>query len=142
MTLSQRIQRFLLGGVLGYALSVAITKGLGMGLSLPVVGIELPGLGLPFAASYAISIAVLIIWGFLYNYYYNFKTDRPMRSAFVPYLAALVSSTFVNYLTALFCNYLAPAQPAFSVAAGMIFGGIFKFTLYHKFVFPIAKKAK
>lgn len=124
---------------MGYFLGVTLTQGLGSGLEFKYYGIYIPGAGLSFTAAYGVSLCVLILWGFLYNYFYNFKTIRPMREAFVPYLGALGISAAVNYATAVVFESFFPAMPAIAVGAGMLAGGAVKFLLYHCYVFPLDK---
>jgi putative flippase GtrA len=130
--LVERVCRFLLGGVLGYVINLCVIRFLTVGF-----GSLVPGLGMVFAKASAISIGALLVWGFFYSYYFNFRTERAAVSALAPYFAAMGVSALSNYVTVNVLQWLFPQALNVNVACGMVVSGAVKFLLYHFVVFPL-----
>lgn len=131
----ERIWRFLLGGLLGYLINLCLIRCLTEGF-----GSSLPGLGMAFPTASAIGISTLLVWGFLYSYLFNFRTQRGALSALPPYLLAMAISAITNYLTVNVLQWMFPWLLNLNVACGMATSGVVKFLLYHYCVFPASCK--
>ena len=134
--LFERVWRFLLGGVLGYVINLCVIRLLTEGF-----GDAFAGLGMAFPRASAISIGALLVWGFFYSYYFNFRTQRAAVSVLAPYFAAMGASALSNYVTVNFLHWLFPEVLDVNVACGMAVSGVVKFFLYHHLVFPLPHRA-
>jgi hypothetical protein len=95
----------------------------------------------------ACSIGVATTFFFVWNYFINFRTDSRKRDALARYVTAValmwvLSSTMLTVLKhfdARMALQLAGAAIDLDIVATQFFLAGLKFTLYHKWVFPLEK---
>ena len=95
----------------------------------------------------ACSMGVSTVFFFLWNYFYNFRTDARKRDALVRYLFAVVlmwflSSNLLSFLKHHDFNHrlaLGHFPLDLDIIATQFFLSGLKFFLYHKWVFPLPK---
>lgn len=133
--LRSRIFWFLAGAILNYLLISTPFKWLRSNTDLPLWAIS------------ACSIGVSTSFFFAWNYFVNFRTDSRKRDALARYIGAvtlmwLLSSTtltLLKHFDAQMALQIAGLGIDLDIVATQFFLAGLKFTLYHKWVFPLAK---
>jgi hypothetical protein len=133
--LRSRIFWFLAGAGLNYLLISTPFKWLQANTALPLLAIS--------ACSLGVSTSFFFTW----NYFVNFRTDSRKRDAFARYVSAVGLMWLLSSITLTLLKQF-DAQMSFSlgripldldIVATQFFLAGLKFTLYHKWVFPLAK---
>jgi len=141
-----RLFWFLVGGLL----SIAVNAGL--------FRLFTEGFGWRISIAYALSLAIINVLLFLWNYVVGFKSDRHWTDAAWRQTVCLTVSNGLNYVLVLFLLKLFPHCPDFIadltrfwsllqtkvvtlwkegiIAAVQVFIAFFKFGLYHYWVYP------
>lgn len=96
----------------------------------------------------ACSIGVATSFFFLWNYFINFRTDSRKRDALARYIAAVatmwllssITLTILKHFDAQMSLRLGRIPIDLDIVATQFFLAGLKFTLYHKWVFPLAKR--
>jgi len=104
--------------------------------------------GLSVAAISACSIGLSTTFFFAWNYFINFRSDSRRRDALARYVAAVVvmwalSSTTLTILKHFNFNFslsLGRFPIDLDIVTTQVLIGGFKFLLYHRWVFPVAKQ--
>jgi hypothetical protein len=133
--LRSRIFWFLAGATLNYLLISTPFKYLRANTDLPLWGVS------------ACSIAVSTTFFFAWNYFVNFRTDSRKRDALARYVGAVTLMWLLSSATLTLLKHF-DAGRGFDIAgialdldivATQFFLAGLKFTLYHKWVFPLPK---
>jgi hypothetical protein len=133
--LRSRFFWFLAGAGVNYLLISTPFKWLSANTELPVWAIS--------ACSLAVSTSFFFAW----NYFINFRTDSRKRDALARYVTAVGMMWLLSSITLTILKHF-DAQMAFRIAripldldivATQFFLAGLKFTLYHKWVFPLEK---
>ncbi len=90
-------------------------------------------------AAYALSLAILNVLLFLWNYAIGFKTDRHWGDSAWRQGVCLAAANALNYALVMILQGIFPRWPEAVIAAVQISIGFLKFGLYHYWVFPQAK---
>jgi putative flippase GtrA len=133
--LQSRVFWFFVGGAISYML-----------IALPFAFLE-RHTALPVWALSACSIGVSTSFFFVWNYTVNFRTDARKRDALPRYLAAvavvwLLSSTtltILKHVDAELGVHLGDLPLDLDILGTQFLLSVLKFTLYHKWVFPIPR---
>lgn len=124
-----RLFWFVLGGVL----SIAVNAGL-FRLFYGVFGWNR-------YAAYALSLAIINVLLFLWNYVVGFKTDRHWSDSAWRQGVCLAVANGLNYALVMVLQGIFPRWPEVVIAVVQVFIAFFKFGLYHYWVYPQAKPA-
>ncbi len=130
-----------------YSLNVAIFDFLTMGLHWPKVLVRwwglspviLPGFGLPVPVAYAISLGAITMLAFLWNFHVNFRTPDTWHDCAKRYGGSVAICTMANYTVVQTLLALFPGREKIMILLGMGTAAMFKFLLYHFWVFPRSK---
>jgi putative flippase GtrA len=115
---------FVLGGVL----SIAVNAGL--------FRLFHSGFGWNRFAAYALSLAIINVLLFLWNYLVGFKTDRHWTDSAWRQGVCLAVANALNYTLVMVFQGIFPAWPEVVIAVVQVFIAFFKFGLYHYWVYP------
>ena len=91
-------------------------------------------------AAYALSLALVNVLLFLWNYLVGFKTDRPWGDSAWRQGACLAVANALNYALVMVFQGVFPGWPEAVIAVVQVFIAFFKFGLYHCWVFPGERK--
>jgi len=119
-----RLFWFGIGGVL----SIAINAGL--------FRLFFTGFGWDRYVAYGLSLAIINVLLFLWNYVVGFKTDRHWRDSAWRQGVCLGVANGLNYALVMILQGLFPRWPEAIIAAVQVFIAFFKFGLYHYWVYP------
>ncbi len=86
--------------------------------------------------AYALSLIIVTVLLFLWNYVVGFKTDRHWTDSAWRQGVCQIGCLALNYVLATFLLGMFPQWPSAVIAAVQIFIAFFKFGLYHYWVYP------
>lgn len=87
-------------------------------------------------AAYALSLAIVNVLLFLWNYVVGFKTDRHWSDSAWRQGVCLAVTNALNYALVVILQGWFPRWPEAVIAVVQVFIAFFKFGLYHYWVFP------
>ena len=87
-------------------------------------------------AAYALSLAIVNVLLFLWNYVVGFRTDRHWSDSAWRQGVCLAVANGLNYVLVMVLQGLFPRWPELIIAAVQVFIAFFKFGLYHYWVYP------
>lgn len=119
-----RLFWFVVGGVL----SIAVNAGL--------FRLFRDALGWNRFLAYALSLAIVNILLFAWNYFVGFRGEQGWRVAVTRQAACIGSANFLNYALVMLFQGFFPDHPEAVIAGAQIFIAGFKFVLYHFWVYP------
>jgi putative flippase GtrA len=93
-------------------------------------------LGLPHGVAYLISLACAMAALFIWNYKVNFRTQRTWQGALPRYLLVQAVMFLANYSIVFALHHLRLGIWWVNILFAQLFPGVFKFIVYHAWVFP------
>lgn len=94
------------------------------------------GFGWNRYVAYALSLAIINVLLFLWNYVVGFKTERHWSDAAWRQVVCLGIANSLNYALVMVLQGWFPRWPEVIIAAVQVFIAFFKFGLYHYWVYP------
>lgn len=142
--MNRRISFFLLGGVLSVSFNIAIVSILTEGLHWPEIVVRFtgwskyitPGLGWAFQYAYAVSLATVTLFAFLWSYYINFRTSSLWHACAPRYLCVVVAGYLINWWCTQALVKFFPEKEKVIIILMMFSVACLKFLGYHFWVFP------
>lgn len=89
--------------------------------------------------AYALSLAILNVLLFLWNYFVGFETRAHWSVAAGRQAVCLAAANGLNYALVMVLQGFFPRWPEAIIAAVQVFIAFFKFGLYHYWVYPVER---
>jgi putative flippase GtrA len=86
--------------------------------------------------AYGLSLAIINVLLFLWNYFVGFKSDKHWTDAAWKQATCLIVANALNYALVVILQGIFPRWPEVIIAAVQVFIAFFKFGLYHYWVYP------